>query len=152
MLVQYLSIAPILSCFLFLLILLLIMTLDVSTPSIVTGADYLHRLRKWVGSGGSIFISSLQEIKRYKPLQQSLNCCMSVFQEMCEVLEASIRDWSDSQNSARDWLSMCYREKGFKDIKQLLVVYESALSSAFNSIKIWTGNNVFSSELITLYY
>ncbi|KAL8696017.1 MAG: hypothetical protein Q9201_007864 [Fulgogasparrea decipioides] len=79
-------------------------------------------------------IQSSHNIKRLEPLRQPVDCCMTTYQEMHEMLDACIIHGTDSRNSVRDWLGMRCHEKSFEDLKQRLFSYKSTLSIAFDSI------------------
>ncbi|KAI4264863.1 MAG: hypothetical protein L6R42_000048, partial [Xanthoria sp. 1 TBL-2021] len=79
-------------------------------------------------------IQSSHSIERLEPLRQPLNCYMTAYQEMHQMLDACYIHRTVGRNSVRDWLSMRYHEKSFEDIKQRLLSYKSTLSIAFDSI------------------
>ena len=81
-------------------------------------------------------IQSSQNIERLEPLQQPSDCCMTVCEEMHQMLDACTIHGTDGRNSVRDWLSMRYHEKSFEDIKQRLLSYKLTLSIAFDSIVV----------------
>ncbi|KAL2058793.1 hypothetical protein ABVK25_000084 [Lepraria finkii] len=87
-------------------------------------------------------IQSPHDVERLEPLRQPLNCCKTACQEMHEMLDACTIHGTDDRNSVRDWLSMRYREKSFKDMKQRLLSYKSTLSIAFDLIMVQDHSSI----------
>ena len=77
-----------------------------------------------------------EEIEKFEPLREPLNCCAITCREMLEMLDACTTHSQDGRASVRDWLNMRYHEKCFEDMKKRLASFKSTLSIAFESINM----------------
>lgn len=81
-------------------------------------------------------VEQSDKVQRLEPLQEPLECCLTICQEMRETLEACTKHSAEGRDSIRDWLNMRYHGKSFEDMTKRLNSYKSTLSITFASINM----------------